>query len=667
MGLVRRFDVLIVFLIYSLFAWAFLYIFFHFHTSPALIWPPVGIALAAVYFGGYRMALPVVAAQFFITTLFVPAYVVTSLVVAVGYGIQSVVGAYFLHRVGFQPHFDRVRNALIFLVVAILITTIEPTIATIAQVLFSDISVSALYNWGRAWGGGIFSVAVIFPFIATWWPLRRRLTDKPSELVAAFATLLIVDVYLFWTSYPASLGIAVIFILPAVLGWFAFRLEPRVMTLAFVITSVVGIAGSIIAHPFQGPLNTQLLADEVYIGLLAGIYIVLVAIAQERRSTVKELEQALADVSAADRAKSRFIAILAHEIRNPLAPIVSSLEFLKLHSHSEEVADTIRTIESQTSVITHLLDDLLDTARLSQNRLLLRKEVTDMRAAVEASLESVRDRYAKKQHNLIVRHPEEPVIVFADPVRLQQILVNVLNNAARYTDPGGSIQLSYCKEGSNALIRVEDNGIGIEAERIDELFEPFTHAPDRQLRHGTGLGIGLYLTRELVRLHDGSIEARSAGVGSGSVFSIRLPLSNAQMPENDAMPSRRRAAPHRILIVDDNKPAALAMQRLLSILGHTTEAVHSGQEALTSLARFKPAVMLLDIKMADMDGYEVARVLRSRKWDGLIIALTGYGQEMDKKRSADAGIDHHLTKPVSVDDVISLLRDREPRSAALAS
>jgi len=653
-------DYAFVFILYFLGAKLGLYLFFTFDTSPALIWPPVGIALAAVIFGGYRMWLPIFLAQFLAVITERPGAFLTVTVIAFAYALQAVAGGYLLKRLKFEPAFDKVRNAIIFISAAFLITLIEPVIATAWQVAFSSLSVSPLLNLGRAWGAGIFSVLVLTSFAVSWHHWREIFFAKAEkgtvEVVAAFTLLLVVNHYLFWTTLFQPFGISVIFFLPAVLIWFVLRLDLRWFMLGILVTSIQGIAGSIIAHPSDNTISEQLLAVEIYIGLIAAIFLIFASVVAERRSAYRQLERALESTRAADKAKSEFIAILAHELRNPLAPIVSSLELLKLQPLTRQMLEVINTAEQHTVMIRRLLDDLLDTARLSQKKFELQKERVSAQQIIAESVSSVKDFFSARRHTLEVRVPSEDMELDADPVRVKQAVINLLNNAGKYTEPGGSIELTAERQGNMLCISVRDNGIGIDMEDPDYLFEPFKQAASAN-RASAGLGIGLFLTKHLVEMHGGSVEARSKGLGKGSVFSIYLPIA-AGMPEPERRGKKhdgRPASQSRVLIIDDNEAAASGLQELLRHYDHEAEVLYSGKHALEAIAAFDPHVILLDIGMPGMNGYDVARQIRAASFTGTIVALTGYGQDMDKQQSLEAGFDYHLVKPVGIADILKVI------------
>jgi signal transduction histidine kinase/CheY-like chemotaxis protein len=645
----------IVFLAYYIVAEIGLYIYYTFQTSPALIWPPVGIALAAVIIFGYRMWLPIFLGQSLAVILQMPGSYQIALIIAAAYTLQALGGLYVLHYFGFERHLDKLRNTLILVSVAFFVTLIEPTIATVAQQYLYSLSVSPWLNLGRAWGAGIFSVLVFTPFIITWFLQKIPATSRKelTEALIALIVLTVNNVFLFWTPYTQNFGIAIVFFLPTVLLWFALRLHVRWMTLAIVLTSIVGIAGTIIAHPTPGPLHLLLLTDEIYIGLVAAIFLVFTAVVEERRAAYVRLATAYEATAASDKAKGDFIAILSHELRNPLAPIVSSLELLKLQPQTKESIEVIQNAQDHAEMIRRLLDDLLDTARLTQKKLNLKRRLVRLQEVVDQSVATVRDSIEESQHTLSVTIADD-MELNVDPIRLKQIIINLLSNACKYTARGGKIELICDKHDSSVRIRVIDNGIGIPAHVIPQLFEPFRQF-ETDSKHSVGLGIGLYLAKRLVEMHGGRVQVESEGAGSGSTFTVYIPLNGKKYSPKKELPQGRVFEAARILIVDDNEHAALALKKLLRHHGHRTEAAYSGEHALHTMDSFDPDVILMDIGMPEMDGYETARRIRSKGWDGKIVALTGYGQASDRIQSKRAGFNHHLVKPVGVDTIVKVL------------
>jgi len=364
----------------------------------------------------------------------------------------------------------------------------------------------------------------------------------------------------------------------------------------------------------------------------------------------------------ADKRKDEFLATLAHELRNPLAPIRNAVELLRAEQNaSEDHRKTTEIIDRQVSQMVRLVDDLLEASRMSRGRLELRRTRTDLAAAIENAVTSSRPLIESMGHRLELHLPKDPVVLFADPFRLSQIFSNLLNNAAKYTEPGGRISLSVERLGDELDIRVRDTGVGIAKEHLRNIFDMFWQATSAHDRTEGGLGIGLSLVKSLVQLHGGTIEANSDGPGKGSEFAIRLPISAPPDQEIDKAAVRTTTNLHaqklRILVVDDNVDSAHTLSLLLDLMGHTTDTALDGLEALRLIERTRPEVVLLDIGLPELSGYDVARRIRDKSYGKAItlVALSGWGQESDKQKAKDAGFDVHLTKPVDFTTLENLL------------
>ncbi len=353
----------------------------------------------------------------------------------------------------------------------------------------------------------------------------------------------------------------------------------------------------------------------------------------------------------ADQRKDEFLALLAHELRNPLAPIRNALSVLRLGGDDPvTVTEASGIMERQLEHMVHLVDDLLDVSRITQNRLELRRAPIDVTSVIHAALETCGPALQDARHTLRLTLPAEPLYVDADRTRLAQTVSNLVNNAIKYTDRGGRIWVSALRDDADAVITVRDSGIGIPADMFDRIFEMFTQV-DRSLeRTRSGLGIGLPLVRHIVDMHGGSIRVHSAGPGLGSEFVVRLPTTPApaDAPTDAAAPTPHRS--RRILIADDNVDNADTLAMMLRAMGHEVCVARDGAAALHEAEHFAPDVALLDIGMPQLNGYDVARAIRAAPWgrDLLLVALTGWGQDEDRRRSHDAGFDHHLVKPVEV-------------------
>jgi signal transduction histidine kinase/CheY-like chemotaxis protein len=367
-------------------------------------------------------------------------------------------------------------------------------------------------------------------------------------------------------------------------------------------------------------------------------------------------EQALRN---ADRRKDEFLATLGHELRNPLAPILNSLEILKLSGAASEggAAQACAVMERQVSHLNRLVDDLLEVSRITRGIIEVKKDAQDLAAIVRAAVEISRPVFDGMRHELSVVLPEEPVVVAGDAVRLTQVFANLLNNAAKYTNHGGHVTIRVTREGDQAVTSVSDDGIGIAPGLLASVFDMFMQVDRSTRRAQGGLGIGLTLVKSLVGMHGGKVEARSDGPGLGSEFIVRLPLIKAVAATPDAARQVQPLPARRILIVDDSRDGGESLSVLLRVLGADVSLVHSGRAALQAVDSFRPDAVLLDIGMPGMDGYEVARRIRANSLHRgiLLIALTGWGQEEDRQRSAAAGFNHHLVKPADIDQLRQLL------------
>jgi signal transduction histidine kinase len=374
------------------------------------------------------------------------------------------------------------------------------------------------------------------------------------------------------------------------------------------------------------------------------------------------LEQRTRELIAADRQKDAFLATLAHELRNPLAPIRNAVHIMQLKSPPEpDLQWGLDVIDRQLQQMTRLIDDLLDISRITQNVLELRRERLDLGAVLNMAVETSRPLIEDAGHAFAVTLPPEPVALDADPIRLAQVISNLLNNASKYTEWGGHIWLTAERQGNEAVVTVRDTGGGIPAEVLPHVFDMFMQGDRSRDPAQSGLGIGLSLAKRIVELHGGTITAHSDGPGHGSTFTVRLPAVHEPLSARPrARHGRARQEPtvsRRILVVDDERLSAASLGKLLEIAGHEIRTAHDGLEALGMADEFRPDVVLLDIGLPKLNGHEVARRIRRQPWGQgtALIALTGWGQETDRHLSKEAGFDHHLVKPVNSSALLQLL------------
>lgn len=389
-----------------------------------------------------------------------------------------------------------------------------------------------------------------------------------------------------------------------------------------------------------------------------------------------ERQRAEAALKETDRRKDEFLATLAHELRNPLAPLLNGLQIVKLkRDNAEAIGRLSSMMERQLGQMVRLIDDLLDVSRISRGKVDLRKERVDLTKVIQQAIETNRPLFDATCHELTIQTPTDPIIAEADFARLTQVLGNLINNACKFTPDGGHLWVTLAREGEQAVIRVRDTGVGIAAKQFVRIFDMFTQIDTSLERTQSGLGIGLTLVKTLTEMHGGTVEVHSAGIGLGSEFVVRLPIRDdiSKGAGSITTASQVAATALRVLVVDDNRDAATSLATLLQLAGHETHIAHDGIEAMQAAAVVEPDLILLDIGLPKLNGYEVARRIRAQPWGQniVLVALTGWGQDNDRQKSKDVGFDSHLVKPAEHDGLMNLLaefgrRRHEPsRTAAV--
>jgi PAS domain S-box-containing protein len=440
--------------------------------------------------------------------------------------------------------------------------------------------------------------------------------------------------------------------------------------------TIVGLANHTLLINKQGgqsPIDDSASPIRNADGEIAGVVLVFRDVST-RRQAEKALHDRSEQLAETDRAKNEFLAMLAHELRNPLAPIQNALHLIRMHGFdkTDNAPELWAVMERQVESLVRLVDDLLDVSRITRGKIGIQKQPVDVNAIVSRAVESSRPLIDARRQELEVTLPYEPIRVDADLTRMTQVLLNLLNNAAKYTPEGGHIWLSVERDNGDVVFRVRDNGVGIRPEMLQKVFELFSQSEQTLDRAEGGLGIGLTLARRLTEMHGGTTVAISDGPGKGSEFVVRIPLLTDHSPiavaasdNSEVARKQGKSTGKHVLVVDDNRDAANTMALLLRKWGHEVSMAYDGDEALTAAETHKPDLILLDIGLPGRDGYEVARLIRSQPAlaGAMIVALTGYGTEKDRRQSQAAGFDEHIIKPVDFDRLRELLEMLSSRSA----
>ncbi len=657
---------------YGIIAWLSLQFIPSGSGGASLVWPLSALGLAGLLFWGLNL-WPALLLSIFAVLLSRGLEPSLATGVAIGNMVEALLGAYILTRVGFHPLISRLRDVLGLILAAFLATFFSAIVIAGSAALYFGHALSASLFAG-IWIGHTVSLLTFGPFIIRWGyrPIFKKTWQEILEGFAVFGGIFVLNFLMAWTPHGSIGGISLVYPLVVFLIWASLRTGPRGTSLALFLTAIVFISGILWGYgPITPHAAQALFGVQVFLGTLALIFLLFSSLTEERKEAVialeghvDKLEVALQKISEEDSAKSEFIAILAHELRNPLSPVLSGLEILKTREQGS--LDVHHMMGAHLNTLARLLDDLLDITRISQKKFSLQREQTTLQEILERSFEMAEPYLVSRGHAFTKDVPQEPLHIDADPVRLAQVFVNLLNNAGKYTPQGGAIHLSAAREGTQVLVRVRDNGQGIPVSRLATIFEPFAGGVQRSSQGPGGLHLGLSLARRMAELHGGTIEVESTA-GQGSEFTVRLPLpTTIQSP---LMPQKRKevrgrfsketiaanakaAGAVKVLVVDDNEAAATMLSTLLKHNGHTTCVAYTGTEALAVATQEQPQVALLDIGLPDMDGYEVAKQLRAKFGSSIaLVALTGYGQSDDKEKATAAGFDDHLVKPVSIVDV----------------
>lgn len=634
------------------------------HPSAAAVWLPTGIALAALLLGGMRLA-PAVFLGAFLVNATTNGSAASAFGVAVGNTLEATLGAMLVQRfAGGRAAFASAAGILKFTALAgLLSTAVSATTGVASLHLAGDAEeVESRAIWFTWWLGDAAGAVLLTPLIVLWWT-NRRVTWTSHEVGEALL-LLVAIVIVAGTAFfhPALTRYPLEFLCLAPLVWAALRFGPREIATALAVLAAIAIAAT---STYRGPFatltpNESLLVLQAFLILIATTALPMAALTVERRALLERERAARADADAASRAKDEFVAILGHELRNPLAAISTAAAVLDSSAATEEHrAPLVASIRRQSRHLARLIDDLLDIGRMTANKLILHKEPVELAEAVRRCAESMVAARGLEYGRLELTLA--PVWIDADPVRVTQIVENLIGNALKHTPLGRRIQVSVKDIGAVAELRVEDEGLGIQPELLARVFDPFTQGQQGLDRSTGGLGLGLTLVRRLTELHGGTIEARSAGVGLGSAFVLRFPTCAVPAPRVDTgTEPEATERPRRLLVIEDNVDARQTLCALLQALGHEVHEAGDGEAGVAAALRLRPDVVFVDIGLPRVDGYEVARRLRAAKAQAHLVALTGYGRDEDVQEARDAGFNEHLLKPASLEQLRATIEATAP-------
>jgi signal transduction histidine kinase/CheY-like chemotaxis protein len=631
----------------------------------SVVWPPTGLAVAAVLLYG-RRAVPGVLLGAFVanSTADEPLWVAAG--IAVGNTLEAVAATALLARFGFDSHLSRLRDVTALIVAVAAAPFLSATIGVAFLGAGGVQPAGSLPElWGTWWLGDALGGLVFAPLLLVWTTghtaLRRRFAAVEGIVLLAllFGGCLIA----FSELPPAPVTEYIVF---PFLIWGAFRFGPIgtvTVTTAVELFAVWSTHAGLGPFADAGPEHGFVLL-QVFMAVVATAGLILGAVVAQQRRAHEELKSRAEQMTETDRRKDEFLAMLAHELRNPLAPIVHAVELLGRGDPA--LAERAREIiERQSDHLTRLVDDLLDVSRITRGALQLDVRRIALGDAIAPAIETWRHVIGERRQELSIELPDRALWIDADPTRFAQAVSNLLHNAANFTPVGGRISIAAAEENGLVVLRVRDTGAGMAPEVLRTVFDLFVQGPPPPGERSSGLGLGLTLVRRLVELHGGTVEATSEGLGHGSEFTLRVPFAPAakSATPSDRIPARgsRTAAideGRRVLVVDDNEDAREALRFLLEDEGHRVRTAGDGPDALREAEAFRPEIVLLDIGLPGMDGYEVARRLRTQPGsrDARIVAVSGYGQAEDRERSRAAGFDDHLLKPVPPARLLDLVK-----------
>jgi len=642
------------------------------HASATPIWPPAGIALAALLLFGYSL-WPAVFVAAFVVNVTTAGSVATALGIALGNTLEAVIGAWLVNRfAGGAAAFERARDVFRFVALGGLVsTTIGATIGVTTLALAGDASwVDYRPVWFTWWLGDAAGDLIVAPLILLWarerYPggLRGRLPEALLLLVCVLNTGLLV----FGGVLPAGLRNAPIaFLCLPILLWATFRFGPRELATVIAVLSTIAMVGTLRGSgPFsRGTPHEALLLLQGFISTVAITLLPVAALVhewrraeQERARLLVEEQAARGEAETANRVKDQFLAMLSHELRNPLGAITTAVHLLKLvDPAATQGREALRVVERQTAHLARLVDDLLDVSRVMAGKISLDRRPLDLSEVIGRALAALAGHERMIRHTVDVQ--TDPVWIFADATRMDQVVTNLLENAAKYTPTGGRIAVTLREEQRMAVLTVADTGSGMPPELVPHVFELFVQGSRSLERASGGLGVGLTLVRRLVELHDGVVQAVSEGPGRGSRFTVRLPVTAARSTAGASDATAASPLRRRILVVEDNDDARAMLGDLLRRLGHEVHEAVDGIAGVEKALELRPDLTLLDVGLPGLDGYAVARRLRDDPTGRRLrlVALTGYGLPEDRERALAAGFDAHVVKPIDLEKLRTILAE----------
>lgn len=662
--------------------------------APAVIWIPFGVAIAAVIIEGYWALFPIALAAASIGYLnngFVPAMMG---LLVVNNTLQPLVALFFLRLFKFNMNLSDIRDVALLLSAGTFATMIAPT-GRAAYAFFSNTyyGTTMPIMWGTWWLGGMLSVLVLVPLILMIYTRPKEFWNfnilRKWEFSVSMTLLALTTAFLFEAPFNTVGGISLIFPLLLVLMWIALRSGVVGTGIALFMMTSLSLASALFGtyEMPEGDLEQRLFNIQVFDLLLVFVYFIIASLEEQRKTAIDELklyagqlEISIKKLRRQEVAKNEFIVVLAHELRNPLALLDNSAQLIKLEfERNKEGLRLTELVMSRIRTMARLLDDLLDISRITQRRFVLQKEVINMQELVKRTVESIRTTIQNRGHTFRTTIPQnEMMMVVGDEARIEQIVLNLLINAAKYTPERGLIELTLAREDGWIVIRVKDNGVGIPVHLLDQVFEPFMqiNRPFKLVGTAASLGVGLSVTKQLVELHGGTVTARSAGPDTGSEFVVHLPANVQHTPPSRnvteldvrvrSLDALKNASDDdggggknlSILVVDDEEAIADGFKKLLEKTGgHSVSVAYTGQDAVDKVRAIRPQVVILDIGLPDINGYEVARRIKSMGDGPYLIAMSGYGQKEDKDRAKAAGFNEHLTKPAGISVVQRILNN----------